>query len=196
MLPPLPPQAPPITLCLPSLALAFLPSLALLIAADTTRGHRPPAGGEGGEAAGSHGRWQRPALPDVFTCEIKFSTTAILATLKGKEEETQGPYRRRIILNAVVVRVLIDDRIYGWCLFFLSRSCSLVKFISCFSCSCVYGFGSNEHCSGCKVLDECALMNVLNIVLDVTMWRGSWGVDRFWIRLDELFNFVVDNFFS
>lgn len=75
--------------------------------------------------------------------------------------------------------------------FFLSRSCSLVKFISCFSCSCVYGFGSNEHCSGCKVLDECALMNVLNIVLDVTMWRGSWGVDRFWIRLDSSWSFFV-----
>lgn len=41
------------------------------------------------------------------------------------------------------------------------------------------------------VLDECALMNVLNIVLDVTMWRGSWDVDRFWIRLDSSWSFFV-----
>lgn len=146
----------------------------------------PPPDSAGGEAAGSHDRWQRPALPDVFTCEIKSSTTAILATLKGKEEATQGPYRRRIILNAVVVRVLIVDRICGWCLFFCLVH---VLLLNLSHVSLVHVCTDLDRMN--IVLDECALMNVLNIVLDVTMWRGSWDVDRFWIRLDSSWSFFV-----
>lgn len=67
------------------------------------------------------------SVPDVFTCES--STTAIPATLKGKDM-TQGPRRRRIILNAV------DST--GSSMFFLSRSCSLCLISLKFSCSYVY----------------------------------------------------------
>uniref|UniRef100_A0A0E0J8Z2 Uncharacterized protein n=1 Tax=Oryza nivara TaxID=4536 RepID=A0A0E0J8Z2_ORYNI len=68
---------------------------------------RPPSsrfGGRGGvglpRPVAARRRRQRPRPP--LTC--KSSTTAILATLKGKKEATQGPRHRRIILNAAVVR--------------------------------------------------------------------------------------------